>query len=266
MVEDDFHAHVFDALYLAVQNITGQAVLGYPEVHHAAGHGTRLVDLDAMAEPCQMVGGGQAARSGAYDQDTFVGRAGIYTKPPAFLQSLVAEEAFDCMDAHRGIEFGAVAIIFTGVVTHAAVYGGHRVILHQGAPRFLEMTFFGVGQPRLNVFAGGARLVAGREEVHVHGPVGPTGAGKLLVLQIRGPSHIMPFCSHRFLRHCLGVPSDIIPATAPRGRRMRRAFALQYSKRMAGPPPAVQHGAIYAPAVMSTEDTDGGPAFAAGRR
>ena len=78
-----------------------QPVGGNAEMQHAAGDRAGLVDFDLMAEPGQMVRGGQAARPGADDQHALAGRRGGGGDRPGLGAGEVAEEALDRVDLTR---------------------------------------------------------------------------------------------------------------------------------------------------------------------
>ena len=91
------HAHLLDAGDLGEQVGARQAIGGNAEMQHAAGHRTGLADLHLMAEAGEVVGGRQAARTGADDQDALAGGGGDRHRP-ALRGRHVAEEAFHRMD------------------------------------------------------------------------------------------------------------------------------------------------------------------------
>lgn len=70
-------------------------------MHHPASHWPSLVNLDLVAQSGQVVGGGQAAGTSADHQHPLAAGWGADFKLPVFLQSQIAEEAFDGVDADR---------------------------------------------------------------------------------------------------------------------------------------------------------------------
>ena len=95
---------------------------------------------------------------------------------PALLDGEVAKVALDGVDGYGAIEVGAVTGHFAGVVADAAVDGGEGVIGGQLTPGLLLVVGLDEAQPLLNVLAGRASGIAGREHVEVDGSAG-TGGG-----------------------------------------------------------------------------------------
>ena len=75
------HAHVEDPLRLGVEHVARQPVLGDPEAHHPADHRAGLVDRHVVAEPGQVVGGGEPGGPGADDQHALAGGLGADRRP-----------------------------------------------------------------------------------------------------------------------------------------------------------------------------------------
>ena len=99
----------------------------------------RVADLDLVAEPRQVVGGRQSARSRADDQDALAGRCRRWFERPAALPGEVAEESLDRVDRHRAVEMCSVADSFTRVIAHPAMDCGERVVRDQLPPRRLRV-------------------------------------------------------------------------------------------------------------------------------
>ena len=170
MVAGDLHAHRRDALDLLHQPVARQAVGGDAVVHHAAGLGHRVADLDLVPEAAQMVGAGEAGRPGADHQHAPAGRrAG--GNAPALARGHVAEEAVDGVDRHRRVELGAVAGGLAGVVAGAPVRRRQRVLLHVLEPGLAVAPGLRLGQPGLDVLARRAGVVARRHQVAVDRPL-----------------------------------------------------------------------------------------------
>jgi len=176
VVQLQLDAHVEDAPHLGVEHLARQAVLGDAEAHHAAALRAGFENRHGVSRQAQVPGGGEAGRSRADHQHALAG-LGAGRGGPAALHRLVAEEALDGVDAHRLVELAAVAGGFASVIADAAHGGRHRVVLHQFAPGFLVVAGLCVEQPALDVFAGRAGVVAGRQAVDIHRPVRAPGAG-----------------------------------------------------------------------------------------
>ena len=177
-VELQFDAHVEDAPQLGVEHLARQAVLGDAEAHHAAALGVGLANRHGVARQAQVPGGGQPGRAGT-DHQHVLAAVGSGSDGPAAPDRLVAEEALDGVDAHRFIQLAAVAGVLAGVVADAAHDRRQRVVPHQLAPGFLVVAGLGVEQPALDVLAGRAGMVAGRQAVDIDRPHGAPGAGAI---------------------------------------------------------------------------------------
>ena len=110
-VADDRHAHRLDARDFLVEPLARQAVRGNAVVHHAAGLGVGVADLDVVAEAPQVVRARQARRAGADDEHALAGRRPRRDRP-ALLVGEIAEEAVERMDRDRLIEELPVAGAF----------------------------------------------------------------------------------------------------------------------------------------------------------
>ncbi|MDP6855211.1 MAG: hypothetical protein QF598_06850 [Arenicellales bacterium] len=95
---------------------------------------------------------------------------------PTVFDALIAEESLDGVDAHRFVEAHAVARTLAGVITDAAHDGGQRIVLHDLPPGSLVISLFRMAEPRLDVFACRAGVVAWRQTVQVDRPFGTPGA------------------------------------------------------------------------------------------
>ncbi len=108
-------------------------------------------------------------------------------------QRLVAEKAFYRMDADCCVHTHAIAGILARVVAHSAVYAGHGVVLHKHLPSLFELTLLGKGEPALDIFARGAGMVAGRQQIDVNRALNTSRPGELAVLQVGWAGHVMFF-------------------------------------------------------------------------
>jgi hypothetical protein len=181
MVERDLHPHVLDAFDLGLEFIARHAVGRDAEMDHAARDGPCLADLDFVAEPDEMVGRRQPARSGADDEDLPAAGLLRLLELPPFLQGKVAQEAFDGMDTDSAVRECAIAHVFTGVIADAAVDRGQRIIPHEFTPGALEVAGLRQRQPRLDVLASRAGVIAGRQKIDVLGPLAAQRACTFIV-------------------------------------------------------------------------------------
>ena len=68
------HSAGDDPRHLGVEDLARKTIHRDPVAHHPAGRRRSIPDLDFVAEPAQVVGGREAARAGANDQDALAGR------------------------------------------------------------------------------------------------------------------------------------------------------------------------------------------------
>jgi hypothetical protein len=170
-------AGVEDALDLCVHHIAGQAVLGDAEAHHATGHRPRLLDGDGVAEPRQVIGGGQATRPGADDEHLPAARRGVQRDGPALANREVTEKSLDGVDADGRIQPATVAGVLTRVIARTPHDRRQRIIPHEDLPRRAVVARLGVIEPRLDVLPRGTCLVARRQSIDIHRPLGAPAAG-----------------------------------------------------------------------------------------
>ncbi len=136
-----------------------------------------------MPKPGQVIGRRESTGAGADNEHSFAGGLRCGLEAPLFLACGVAEKALDRVDGHRCIEICSVADGFAWVIAHPAVDGGERIVSGQLTPGPLVLADAGVGEPGLDVFAGRATGVAGRQQVDVQpGDVrGPAPRGAVRV-------------------------------------------------------------------------------------
>jgi hypothetical protein len=181
VVECDRDAHVLDAINLRLEFLARHAIGRDAEMDHAAGDRTGLAYLDLVAESPQVVGGRQPAGARADDEDLPAAGRLRCLELPALLEGEVAEVALDGMNTDSAVRECAVTDVFAGVVADAAVDGWQRIVPHELAPGALEVAGLRQRQPRLDVFAGRARVVAGRQVVDVLGPLATQRACTFIV-------------------------------------------------------------------------------------
>ena len=103
-IELELDAEIEDPLDFRIEHVARQSVLRDAEAHHAAGRRSGIVDRDGMAHAAQMIGRGKTGRSGADHQHAFAGFRFRRREVPVALDRLVAEEAFDRIDADRFVD------------------------------------------------------------------------------------------------------------------------------------------------------------------
>jgi hypothetical protein len=167
--------HRLDARDLLVDTLARQPVRRDAVVHHPARFGIRVADLDVVAEAPEVIRTREARRAGAHDEHPLAGgRAG--RNAPAFLVGEIAQEAIQRVDGDGRVEELAVAGAFARVITRAPVRTGQRVVFHVLPPRRLVLAGLRVRQPRLDVLAGRAGVVAGRKRIDIDGTLPSTRA------------------------------------------------------------------------------------------
>ena len=156
----------------------GRRYAGIPNRIIPPGLGPASRIVTACPRQRQVVRRGEAGRAGSDHQHPLAGRGGVDVDGPALLDRLVAQEALDRVDADRLVEHAAVAGGLARVVADPAHHRGERVGRHDRAPGPLVAVaaLLGVVQPRLDVLARGAGVVAGRLPLDVHRPLGAPGS------------------------------------------------------------------------------------------
>ena len=143
---------------------------------------------------------------------------------PALLVGAVAEKTFHRVDADRLIEHAAVAAVFAGVVADPAVYRRQRIVGDQRLPGLPEIAGLGVRQPGLDVLAGRAGMIAGRQHVHIHGTLHALLlTDPLFVGQVQRAGHITGFSTHALCTITSG-PTQIGDTAATGYRRHYQPF------------------------------------------
>jgi hypothetical protein len=158
-----------EAVDLAGEDVARQAVGGDPVAEHAAGRLAGVADLDLVPEAREVVRGREAARAAADHEHAPAGRRGDPLEGEAALQREVAEEPLDGVDRDARVELAAVAARLARVVADAAVDRRERVVGAEHAPGVLVTAVDDVREPALDVLAGRAGRVAGRQKVDVDG-------------------------------------------------------------------------------------------------
>ena len=136
-------------------------------MHHPAGQWAGVVDLDRVAQARQMIGGGQAARAGTNDQHALAAWRGVDRERPSFVCGQIAEKALDGVDADCAVELLAIALVFARVVADPAVHGRQRIVADERLPSLAIAVQPAQGEPSLDVLAGRAGMIAGRQEIDI---------------------------------------------------------------------------------------------------
>ncbi len=171
-VQADIDTEADDACDLGIEHFPRQSIFRNPEVHHAAGHRPAFVDRDRMSAPREVPCGGEAARTGADDEDPFAGGTRWRVDRPLLLEREISDETLDGMDGHRFVDLVAVAGGFARVIADAAVHGRQGIVAQNNRPRFAIAAGLRFREPRLDVLAGRARIVARRQAIDVERPHG----------------------------------------------------------------------------------------------
>ncbi len=136
-------------------------------MEHAASHRSRLADLDRVAPAAEMIGGREPRRPSAHDENALAGLPFRRRQAPTTLDREVAQEPLDRVDADGAVELAAVTGALAGMIADTAVNGGKGVVLDEPAPSRLEVAALGGVEPALDILAGRAGVIAGRQEVNI---------------------------------------------------------------------------------------------------
>ena len=119
-------ALVGQSLDVLVDHPTGQAEGGNPPRHQATQAIAHLIHVDGVAGDAQIVGGGEACRSGTHDADR-LGTRDRYWRRVAAVTDLVHDEALEVADLQRAVAVGAAAGRLAGSVADASADGAEGV-------------------------------------------------------------------------------------------------------------------------------------------
>ena len=171
-----------------------------------------------MPEPGEVVGDREARWSRSDDEHPTARRPRRPGQTPPMGDRRVAEEPLDRVDPDRLVDLRPVAGRLAGVETDPTADRGERVVLDEGTPRRLVLPGLRVVEPALDVLAGRAGVVAGRQAVDVDGSLDAPGTG---VVRPARPG--VERDRERVLAH-LGSPEDVPPRRSKR-RMLRSAIA-----------------------------------------
>ena len=88
------------------------------------------------------------------------------------------------MYANCAVQLLAIAVIFARVVADPPVYSGHGIVADKRLPSVAMLSSLNQGKPRLNVLAGRAGMIAGRQEIGIHRTSGSHRSGAQLRDQV----------------------------------------------------------------------------------
>ena len=198
VVTGEPHPERGDPIHLRAHHVPRQPVGGNPVAHHPARLGAGIANLDLVAEPREVVGGRQAARTRADHQHALAAPRPRGIEQPRPLEREITEEPLDRVNRQRAVELGAVAHALTRVVADPSVDRGERVLGGQQPPRLLVLAGLDVRHPALDVLARGAARIAGWEQIDVHRSLVADGPGpRLPVGQVGQPRDIRGRARHR---------------------------------------------------------------------
>ena len=103
----------------------------------------------------------------------------------------VAEETLDRVNAHAAVEVYAIAARFARVIADASVNGRERVVADQRFPGLLEAARLRMREPGLDVLAGRARVIAGRQQIHIHRVTAADRPDHLAAGQVDRRAHVV---------------------------------------------------------------------------
>ena len=196
VIRGDPDAQLLDLTDLGLEQGARHAVGGNAEVHHAARDRAGIADLDLVPEAGEVVAGGDARGPGAHHQHPLARALRRTLEAPAVLDRGIAEEALDGVDADRAVELRAVAAVLAGMVADPAVHRRQRVVGGEDPPRLLEAPALRRAEPGLDVLAGGAGVIARRQEVDVDRPLRPERPGPPLVREVRRAGEVGRALAH----------------------------------------------------------------------
>jgi hypothetical protein len=190
VIEHDLDAKAPNTIDLRIEHMARQPVLRDTEVHHAAGQRTRLVDDHRVTQQRQVPCRRQAARARADHEHPLAGGGLRRHHRPAFLESHVAQEALDSVDAHWLIDALAVARVFARVIADPPVDRRQGIVADDDLPGVAIAARLCRGEPGLHVLSGRTRVVTWRQAVDVkrtHRTKRRRFPGRLV--SVEGPRH-----------------------------------------------------------------------------
>ena len=174
-VEAHLHAHVDNALDLAVEHVARRAIAGNAIAHHAAELRVGVENGAAMALAPELVGAGEPGRPAADDRDLLAGFVFGPGEAEAVRERPLADEMLDRVDADEILDLVAVASGLAWRRAHPPHDRRERVRLGETAERvFLPgdarrrlLDAAHDVEPAANVLARGAATLTGRHRLDV---------------------------------------------------------------------------------------------------
>ena len=161
-VENDVDPSPLNVANLPLDDIARQTIVGNAIAHDAAGTVLRLVNIDMVAQPGQVVGTGQTGGASADDGDLLIQlRNGleVLVRGEALGIGPVGGETLQFADVHGLVHGTAAAAALAGMGTDTAADAREGIVAEH--------------------HPGGAHVIASGDEAHVAGDVDASGAGVL---------------------------------------------------------------------------------------
>ena len=161
-VENDVDPSPLNVADLPLDDIARQTIVGNAIAHDAAGTVLRLVNIDMVAQPGQVVGTGQTGGASADDGDLLIHLCNgleVLVRGEALGIGPVGSETLQFADVHGLVHGTAAAAALTGMGTDTAADAGEGIVAEH--------------------HPGGAHVIASGDEAHVAGDVDASGAGVL---------------------------------------------------------------------------------------
>ncbi len=184
-------AHALNLADLLHQILARQPVGGDAEMQHAAGLRSCLVDLHLMAKPRQMIGSREPTRTSPDHQHAFAGAGRVDGQRPFVLRREIAQKAFDCVNTDRRVEVLAITARFARVIADPAMHARQRIVPDERLPGLSKLGGLGERQPSLDVLAGRAGDIAGRQEIDIDRPLGPHRPRASLPARVDARGHVV---------------------------------------------------------------------------
>ena len=158
--------------------------------------GRRFVDFDGVAQPGEMIGGRQSARPGADHQHPPAARRGLDLNVQPSCAARSPRKRSTAWMPTGAVQLAAIAGAFARMVADPAVHRRHRVVPHQRLPRLAILPGLRQPQPRLDVLARRAGVVAGRQQIDIDRMGGARRPGLAPVGHVDQRAHVADAVVH----------------------------------------------------------------------